>query len=213
MTTRTLDRYENVDLRSRDYPVSAIIPTTQPRSYTWSLGTWLDQGSEGACVGFSVAHELAARPKPVAGITDEVARQLYKRAQVLDQWPGEDYSGSSVLAGMKAIQELGHIKAYRWAFTADELALAVSRKGPAVLGINWYTGMFNTDTEGYIAPTGTIAGGHAIACIGYNVTARRFTLHNSWGQGWGRNGRAFVKHDDMSRLLGEGGDAAIPIYF
>lgn len=209
---RTFDRLPHFDPRNLDYPVMATIEVPQPRSYTWTLRSWLDQGSEGACVGFACSHELAAKPRMVRGITNETARAVYKRAQVLDEWPGENYSGSSVLAGMKVLQEQEYIKGYTWAFSADQLAVAVSRKGPAVLGVNWYTGMFNPNENGFLSPIGSLAGGHAILCLGYNVKARRFTVHNSWGLGWGRQGRAFVHHEDMDRLLKEGGDAAIPVY-
>lgn len=210
-----LDRLQQFDERSRNYPVRAAISHTAPRSYTWPLDITLDQGREGACVGFSVAHELRAKPKVVAGVDQPLAMRLYKRAQFLDPWPGEQYSGTSVLAGVQAAQEMGYFKEYRWAFGVDDLALAVSRKGPAILGIDWYNSMYSPDRyehgRYWISVGGQIAGGHAILCVGYNVKLNAFCLHNSWGEDWGTRGRAWITYADMDRLLRAGGEAVIPI--
>jgi hypothetical protein len=63
----------------------------------------LDQGKEGACVGFAWSHELAAYPVRVE-VDDEFARsKIYAEAQKIDEWPGEAYHGTSVLAGAKVV--------------------------------------------------------------------------------------------------------------
>lgn len=210
----TLGRREQFDERSRNYPVRALITPSQaskPRSYTWSCGVFLNQGNVGACVGFSWSAELAARPTVVNGITNDTGLKIYHRAQQLDEWPGESYEGSSVLAGAKAIQELGGLKEYRWGFSLEDLILAVGYKGPAVLGIPWYDTMFSPDSNGIVHAQGQVVGGHAILCNGVSVTKRLFRLHNSWGQNWGKNGDCFVPFEDMLRLLQQGGESCIPV--
>lgn len=214
MSDPRLDRRVQFDPRSRQYPIrAAIAKAAKPRSYTWSIpgGLFLDQGQEGACVGFSVSHEAAARPCCVQGVTDQVARQIYKRAQQLDEWEGEDYSGTSVIAGIKAGKEKGWYEEYRWAFGLNDLIIALGYKGPAVLGINWYDGMSDTDEKGFVHVTGEIAGGHAIVAVGVNIKAKCVRLRNSWGQSWGRNGDCFISFDDLDRLLHEQGEACIPV--
>ena len=100
MKTIKFGRLVEFDERSRKFPIRALIPKeVKPRSYTWRCSTCLDQGSLPACVGFAVSHEAAARPVEVPGITNDIARQIYYRAQKLDDIPGEDYEGSSVLGG------------------------------------------------------------------------------------------------------------------
>lgn len=210
-TPRVFDRLVQFDERSRAFPVRALIAEAKPRSYTWACPVWLDQGSEGACVGFSVSHEAAARPVCIPAITDATARVLYKRAQDLDDFPGSDYDGTSVLAGIKAGAEFGWYPEYRWAFGRADLALGVGYKGPAVLGVNWYDGMFDTDDGGFVHVEGELAGGHAILCRGVNVKGKYFLLRNSWGAGWGRDGDCKVSFDDMDRLLAEQGEACIPV--
>lgn len=208
---RTLDRRARFDERSRNFPIRAAIKATQPRSYTWRCPINLDQGPDGACTGFSTAHELASRPVEVPGVTNELATQLYHRAREIDVWPGEDYEGSSVLAAIKAAAELGYYSEYRWAFGVADLALGVSRQGPAVIGINWYTGMLSPDARGVVQVTGKVEGGHAILVTGFNVKTQMFRLHNSWGDGWGVKGVCYLSYADMGRLLSENGDACIPV--
>jgi hypothetical protein len=230
---RTLDRIPHFDPLSRNYPIRALIDSTkQPRSYTWGCDTYNDQGQEGACVGFAWSHELAARPKVVS--TDAtVAQNIYHRAQQLDPWPGEDYEGTAVVAGAKAVQEMhnamnqSYLMEYRWAFDIDDLILAVAYKGPAVLGINWWSNMWNPDDLGFLHVDGQVMGGHAILARGF--TARKidstlpmswenldrfksyFTLHNSWGRGWGVGGTAKVRVQGMTKLLQDQGEACIPV--
>ena len=207
---RTFDRVPRFDEKSRQYPIRTVVGSRKPRSYTWSCGSYLDQGREGACVGFAWAHEAAARPA-VVPVTEGVARGLYRRAQKLDVWPGEAYEGTSVLAGAKAFVEAGYATSYRWAFGADELALAVGYAGPAVIGVNWYEGMFVPDVNGYVHPAGRVLGGHAILVRAVSVPRRDFTLRNSWGRGWGRGGDCRITWDNMATLLSQQGEACIPL--
>lgn len=208
-----LDRRVEFNERSRAYPARALVDTSIPRNKSWRLNTWLDQGDEGACVGFAWAHELAAYPVPVNTITNEFARQLYHEAKLVDPWPGEDYEGTSVLAGAKVVKAKGYISEYRWAFGLDDLALAVSHLGPAVIGVNWYEGMNSVWDCKRLHPfyPFTPKGGHAILVTGVNVTNRYFTLRNSWGRNWGYDGACRVGFNLMETLLMDDGEACIPM--
>jgi hypothetical protein len=207
--TGALDRLVEFDDRSWSYPVRALVTNKVARSYTWRCNTWLDQGTEGACVGFSWAHELAARPYEW-NVDAKLATGIFRRARVLDEWPGEDYDGTSVLAGAKAVLEKQWIDAYRWAFSLDDLVLAVSHEGPAILGIYWHAGMMEPDRYGWVRRAGGVVGGHAILCRGVNVSGQYFLLRNSWGQGWGANGDCKVRFSDMADLLADDGEACVP---
>ncbi len=207
---RTLDRVPQWDERNRAYPVRPLLAGRKPRSYTWPLATWNDQGREGACVGFAWSHELAAAPVKVP--TDNgVGQRIYREAQKIDQWPGEAYEGTSVLAGAQVVKSLGYVNEYRWAFNEWDVVDTVGAYGPCVLGLNWYEGMFRPDPAGYLNVTGRIAGGHALVCLGVNLRGEYITLHNSWGRDWGRDGRARLSFASLSRLLSEDGDACVPV--
>lgn len=209
-----LDRLPQFDARSRNYPIRQLLdPRTLeagPRSYTWACAYWLDQGQEGACVGFSITHEAGARPA-VWEVNSSLALDLYHRAQQIDDWPGEAYEGTSVLAGTKAATERGWYSEYRWAFGVDDLALAVSRHGPAVIGIWWHSSMFSPDSTGLVKLNGNKAGGHAILVRGYNNKTRRFRLRNSWGRDWGLVGDCLIDYEDMATLLSDDGEAMVPV--
>ncbi len=212
MSDLRLNRRVQFDERSRSFPIRAALPgVVKPRGYTWRCPVVLDQGREGQCVGFGIAAEAAARPVSVPNVTDEVASRIYRRARQLDEWDGENYDGTSVLAGMKAAQEAGWYGEYRWCFGLADLRDAVSYKGPAVLGINWYQSMYQTDALGVIRVEGERVGGHCILCNAVDVKRRTFTLHNSWGPTYGVNGAGKISFDDMERLLHEQGEAVVPI--
>jgi hypothetical protein len=218
-----LDRLPEFDDRSRAFSVRGILTATEEqrpiRSMTWTVPVSLDQGSEGACVGFSWAHEIAARPFADRNITDDIALGIYRWARQNDEWPGEDYDGTSVLAGAKAVTNLGLLKEYRWGFNAEDVHRAVSFKGPAVMGINWYTGMMSPESDGRIRPTGAIEGGHAILYPRvrspiYRIKTLRQTawLYNSWGPGWGPEGPwCYLTWEDFERLMDEQGEACVPV--
>ncbi len=207
-----LGRLEEFDERSRAYPIRTLLAgITMPRSYTWSCSVQLDQGSIGACVGFSWAAELAARPVVVPSITNTTGLQIYYSAQQADEWPGHDYEGTSVLAGAKTAQMMGYIDEYRWAFSFDDVLLSIGYKGPAVLGIPWYEGMDWPSAGGYIRPTGALRGGHAILANGVSVRTGFVRLHNSWSSSWGVNGDCFISFEDLRTLLEQHGEACIPV--
>lgn len=206
-----LDRIPQFDPRNLDYRIRTVVRGVgKPRSYTWKVGTYLDQGQEGACVGFGFSHELAARPR-VLPVTNDSARALYKAAQLVDEWPGEDYSGTSVLAGAKIVTQMGHYKEYRWAMTLEEAVMAVGYRGPIVVGFNWYDGMMRP-SEGFVRPSGGIVGGHCTLVYSVAVAPanRYFRIWNSWGQDWGDNGTAKLSFDDFERLLHESGEVCLP---
>ncbi len=213
-----LDRLVQFDERSRAYPIRALVEDKPLRSYTWSLPVYLNQRNEGACVGFSWSHELAARPALVAGITDETARQTYFQAQRLDSWAGGAYpgafpfyEGTSVIAGAKAVQAQGKIKEYRWAFSLRDALLAIGYAGPGILGCWWFEGMMDTDSNGFIHPTGDAVGGHAIVVRGVNVKNKTVRLSNSWGKSWGKDGDCFMTFEDFEKVLLDEGEFCITV--
>lgn len=212
---RRLDRINYFDERSRGYPIRRRVAGKKPRSYTWRCNIHLDQGLEGACVGFGIAHELAARPSEVTGLSNTYAKEtIYWEAQTIDEWKGGSYpgakpryEGTSVLAGVKVARKKGFFDSFYWGFSMNDLALGVGRRGPAVLGLPWMEGMFDTDTNGYIHATGDVTGGHCILCRGVNVDKKYFLLRNSWGRGWGVDGDCKISFADMKKLLANGGES------
>lgn len=212
VSERTLDRIPQFDVKSRAYAIRSLLESAVPKDRLWRVATntWLDQGKEGACVGFGWTNELGATPIRYK-IDQALAQRIYQRARQLDDWEGEDYDGTSVLAGAKAATEYGFLKEYRWAFGLHDVLIALSYKGPVVLGVNWYEGMFDTDANGFIRVAGDLSGGHCILAYAIDTNEKTVTLRNSWGREWGTEGSCKLTWADLERLLAEQGEACLPI--
>lgn len=221
---RKLDWTPQFDERSRQYGIREVIRrgTTVPRPVLWQEGVALDQGSEGACVGFAWMGEALAEPampepQPMVAAANRRAISYYKMAQKLDDFPGEDYSGTSVLAGAKVMKREGWIEGYRWCFSIDEVRDAVIKEGPVVIGIPWFESMYETDSNGLVRIHGQLVGGHAIFLTGYvpnmsiaGQTLDVFRWRNSWGTSYGLGGSAFISYQDLAELLSQQGEACVP---
>lgn len=222
---RRLDWMPAFDPRSRNYGIRGLFGSipVERKSKFWEEGTVLDQGSEGACVGFGWMAELIAEPmvpdeQPSEEFGNKLAQHFYKEAQQIDQWPGDEYSGTSVLAGAKIMKRYGYIDEYRWCFDIDDIIDAVVSQGPVVIGIPWYRSMYNTNSRGLTSPYGDKVGGHCITLTGYHpakIFGRQslevFKWRNSWGTDYGINGSGYITVADLRQLFEEGGEACIPV--
>ena len=212
-TTRKFGRLPEPDENDLRFPMKALLPArvTRDRYYWWDDGAWLDQGNTGTCVGHGWAHWVEDSPVRPAGTIDPY--EVYREACLLDVWPGNDLGdlnyGTSVRAGVKALQARGLVQEYRWAWDLETLVNSVLMFGPAVIGVNWYSTMY-LPVSGVVTVGGVIEGGHCLVVNGVNRSLRQFRLKNSWGRSWGINGRARISFDDMERLIAEDGEICIP---
>ena len=223
---RKLDWKPSFDARSKEYPIRGLVGKRVTRKdVLWVSGPILNQGREGACVGFGWTDQalstpnvvnLKTMPKGVPTTPQPFAKYVYNTAKTVDEQPGEDYEGTSVLAGAKVMKSLASIAGYAWAFSIDDVIDALIQKGPVVLGINWYDGMYEAP-NGMLTVSGELVGGHCILAIGYTVSSKKFggqptiTLQNSWGPRWGSNGLAEILVSDLRKLLKDGGEACLPL--
>ena len=222
---RKLDWKSYHDERSRSYSVRPILDKRkiEIKRVMWDEGVVLDQGSEGACVGFGWMAELLAAPaqpkqQPEVSSANRIAQEYYKRAQKIDEWPGENYEGTSVLAGAKIVKEEGFISGYRWCFNIEDIRDSVISEGPVVIGVPWRKGMYKTANNGLVQITGPVVGGHCLTITGYdpamkigNNTYEVFRWRNSWGTEYGINGSGYIKKVDLEKLLAGTGEACVPI--
>lgn len=105
-------RADTLDFRDRMYvPALIEVPTEIPLSdYLKTDVPLLDQGPEGACTGYAlatVANYLLRKRKHKPDLRQVSARMLYELARRYDEWPGEDYSGSSARGAMKGWNKHG----------------------------------------------------------------------------------------------------------
>lgn len=198
-------------------PTQTPTPTTSqsslPSSKYWQDNIWWgDQGSTPQCVGYAWAHWIEDGPVIHNGNHPVVnPSTIYFEAQKVDEWPGQNYDGTSVRGGAKYLQTIGKVNSYYWAFDINTLIRTVSLLGPVVVGTNWYYNMFYPNGSGHIRVGGGIAGGHAYVINGVDNVNRLFRIKNSWGQSWGIGGHAYISFADMTRLINESGEICLAI--
>lgn len=227
---RTFDvRPDTLDFRDRMYEATLVeVPMHVPLGEYLALDVpLLDQGSEGACTGFglaTVAHYLLRRRHVVPDPAPVSPRMLYDMARRYDEWPGEDYSGSSARGAMKGWYKHGVCAQALYpqgrnarsgltdARTADALKrplgsyfrvnhkdLVAMHAALAEVGILYATarvheGWSQVGRDGVIELSPRLLGGHAFALVAYDDQG--FWLQNSWGPHWGRGGFARISYDD-----------------
>jgi C1A family cysteine protease len=196
------------DEGDKQYPLRALmagVEKPEPTQRYYRIGPVLDQGNTSRCVAFSWYQRLVSAPVMQKNVP--VPDEIYGLAKTFDEWPGEDYDGTSVRGGAKALQSLGLITEYHWSTTAEEVAHFVLTQGTVVFGTNWYSDMMLSPKGAIIAPSGRSAGGHAYLCIGYNRVRGLFRFVNSWGVDYCDKGRFWMTGESVARLLSEDGEA------
>jgi len=177
----------------------------------------LDQGDYGTCVGNGCAQWGNTLPIDDK-FTEKDARAIYYEATVIDgqpddpDAPGGGQQGSTVRSGVKALQNRGRLKTYAFASTVDEIKKYLQTKqGPVIVGSDWTNDMFNPGADGYVKPTGGVAGGHCYLLMGDLESEGAFEFLNSWGSSWGNNGRFKMKYADFDKLLQSNGEACAAV--
>lgn len=95
----------------------------------------LDQGREGACTGFGLATiaNYLLRVRGQNPTADEVsAWMLYAMAKRYDEWPGEEYEGSSARGAMKGWFKHGLCALALWEGRTPDPTLDVKRSADAL---------------------------------------------------------------------------------
>jgi hypothetical protein len=212
-----LGRIIRIDERDNRFLISSLLPKEAPSityKYWWPSGWWGDQGFNPYCVAFSWVHWLAEGPitqkrKRYGDIPPFDTTYLYNEAQKIDEWPGEDYEGTSVRAGAKVLQKAGFINIYNWAWDLNTTINSILTLGPVVAGTWWTRDMFYPDINGYIKATGDKLGGHAYLLDGVNTEKKFFRIKNSWGRNWGKKGFAYISFEDMEKLILDSGEVCL----
>ncbi|MFN3544082.1 MAG: C1 family peptidase [Thiobacillus sp.] len=127
---RTFDaRPDRIDLRDRVYqPRLVSLPPRWPQLESidqhlpdYARALVLDQGEEGACTGFGLAAMInflqwKQNGYQTRGLRTVSPRMLYHLARLYDEWPGEDYEGSSCRGAMKGWHRHGVCSEALWPY-------------------------------------------------------------------------------------------------
>jgi len=201
------------DRRNASFPLPKVAVPAGVRKRMWWGGAVYDQGDLPQCVGYAGFGWLTGGP--VVNHPHFTPADLYHWAQEADEWPGQDYDGTSTLGLMKALKGKDYIDEYRWATDADTLVAWILAKGPVLVGTDWYKDMFTPENKnGFIRPTGDNQGGHEWRIAGVDLdekcpdgTTGAVRMINSWGKAWGEQGRAWVSIKDLDFLVKNNGEA------
>lgn len=175
---------------------------------TWRLPrSWqLDQNGTPQCVAYTEEHWRLSLP--MVGRARLGPAEMYRRAKLIDGWPGQD--GTDASAMLAVCTELGIVESHWWwqsepdTAAADEWLLNV---GPMWLGAWWSESMFRTTAKGMIEVTGELKYGHETLVLGTNRRQKMRLIQNSWGRSnFGVDGRGWIRDEDFNRLMAEGGD-------
>lgn len=211
------------DPRDARFPMRATLRTRaiRPPQRSWRFrGSPLSQGATGTCVAHACVHFLRCAPLQTAKL-GYTPLDLYRELVLLDEFGANDGEatgpdsglqyGSSVRAGVKALEARGHIAQYVWAHNLSTAVDFVTEHGPIIMGTSWYDGMFNVTRDGYarIKPNDGVAGGHAYLIRAVDTRKARARIVNSWGR-WGDDGEAWIDFADLERLIHEDGEAVGP---
>ena len=96
-----------------------------PVSKQWPITGLLDQGSEGSCVGHGFAHWLRAMPT-FNDARSRHAVKIYIESQKHDDFPGTNYSGTTVHGAAKYLFKIGILPSYVWTDNLEDFCFSRS---------------------------------------------------------------------------------------
>jgi hypothetical protein len=223
-------RPDTLDFRDLMFtPTLVEVPTAMPlESYLEFEVPVLDQGKEGACTGFglaTVANYLLRCRKHLPSEECVSPHMLYELARRYDEWPGENYSGSSARGAMKGWHKHGACLdllwpkgrereahagwAQRWTdarkrplgayFRVNHRDLVALHSAIAEVTILFATAVVH-DGWSNVGPDGIIPWERAPrgghAFAIVGFDERGLWIQNSWGKRWGKRGFGLISYDD-----------------
>lgn len=265
MPTNTIDnrtfdaRPDRIDYRDRIYnPPLVCLPEQYPpqefieshlADYARIHKLILNQGQEGACTGFGLAAVInyllwkkhvdqeikTGKKSPKMAKVSQ--RMLYHMARIYDEWPGEDYEGSSCRGAMKGWYRHGVCTDQFWPYKSKfvapkdgwqqdaaklplgayyrinkdsiaDMQAAIREVGAIYVSANVHQGWFlDSFSTLPVIPMKSDEAGGHAFAI-TGYSTQGFVVQNSWGEKWGCQGFAILTYEDW---IQNGSDAWVAV--
>ena len=157
---------------------------------------------------YYIAREAAGQQDSDSGTTFRDALQAVNRYGVPPEaeWPyiRNKFAQRPSRSAYRAASRHAAIAYKRVAGRLDQLKACLAEGYPILLGFPVYNSIWDPE----VAKTGRVPipsesdqwiGGHAVMMVGYDDAEQAFIVQNSWGSGWGQDGRFFLPYDYVSR--------------
>ena len=210
--SRTLDaRPDRLDLRDREYvPLVRSLPPSFPddRDIRTLLPAYVkarlvrDQKKEGSCTGFGLAcvvnyllfrRALELGAQGTADVESVSPRMLYHLARFYDEWPGEDYEGSSCRGALKAWHKHGVCREGLWPYLDAKGDARFVRPDP-----NWDRDAMERRLGVYYRINRSSVVDIQAAILQIGAVYVSASVHDGWGLGESR--KAFAGHASLPRI-------------
>lgn len=173
----------------RDVILGNPLSNDLPDVYTYEdmIKEVRDQGQTMKCVAYSTKYVM------------EIIRSLNGLDTTLDiddiyDSRTNDGDGMSIKEGMKyAFENVPDTVCYGRLNSILSIKYHLLTSGPCIMALPVYS------DEPDFWNGSEYAGGHAIACVGYNEDS--FILVNSWGKGWGYGGLCYLPYTNMDKII------------
>jgi hypothetical protein len=184
----------------RDWPVArvkALIDAGLAVPVKWSVPRILDQGDNGTCVAAGILglldcdDELHVDPKFTSADIVPFFLTISGHGDLPE-------GGAELRDGLKAAKKAGLISAYSLLTSWDQMRDWMENHGPMLTGEDWYSGMDDPDSKGYVTVSGTIRGGH---CTYGNGDVSGLNEVNSWNTTYGDKGHFYLTDTERSKLM------------
>jgi C1A family cysteine protease len=204
--------------------IPTVDPVILPASYSITMPTPLNQGSEGSCVSFSVVYAREREQFNKTGVWTYLSQE-YLFDQTTNDHTG--CSGSGIITALSFLQSNGvctaasmpyswfngcslvptweqtteaaqyRIKDFTQIVASDMTGIKQALLGNHALVIQVPADQAFCDaTAGFIWKSlGQIVGYHSLTICGYDDSKHAYKIINSWGTNWGDGGYGWIDYD------------------
>ena len=216
---------EEVDVRDYKLKrVATAVKEAFPETFELKMCAVKNQGAVGSCVAHAVAETIEYHNKVQDNITDKVSvgfiygnrrgslnkfsgmfvrEALHNTCKYGDVFEADFKENKEVPDIIKLFEERfdslkekalsNRFSTYFRISSDDDIKYALINYGPVVFAMTWYDDTKVEDGVMQVNTKSKKSGGHCMVIYGWNE--KGWLIQNSWGNWWGKSGRAILPYD------------------